>query len=206
MKIVFQGDSITHGGRINSDWDFNHILGHGYVFNIAGEVGARYPEKDYIFINRGISGNRIVDLFARWKEDTINLKPDLLNILIGVNDLLREENDKSTSNKVFERTYRILIEDLKGELPDTKIVLCEPFALDTSNHKLSAETKGDLEIKQKLVREISEKYSAVFIPLQQVLAEASAKKCAEYWLWDGVHPTAAGHYLIAQQWISKLIN
>jgi len=206
MKILFQGDSITDGGRVASDWDFNHTLGHGYIFNIAGEIGATYPERDYVFENRGISGNRVVDLYARWKEDTINLKPDLLSILIGINDLLSEENIKSTSNNVFERTYEFLIEDVKRELPNTKIVLCEPFRIGVDTFKLSDETKNDLIAKQKIVYTIAVKYGAVFVPLQQLFDEACRKKYTEYWLWDGVHPTAAGHYLMAQQWISAVFG
>ena len=203
MKILFQGDSITDGGRLQTDWDFNHILGHGYVFNIAGELGALYPEKDCQFINKGISGNRVVDLYARWREDAINLKPDLLSILIGVNDLFKyNENDNGTSTQVYKRTYAFLIEDLKSELPDTKIILCEPFRLNTSKNVLAENIREDLKEKQSVVYDISKKYNTVFVPLQKMFEEACMKKQADYWLWDGVHPSPAGHYLISKQWIN----
>ena len=204
MKILFQGDSITHGGRVESDWDFNHTLGHGYVFNITGEIIAKNTENDYVFINKGINGNRVVDLYARWKEDTISLKPDLLSILIGSNDLTSEKNFRSTSNKVFERTYDLLIKDIKDELPNTKIVLCEPFRLDlnTDKYKLEVETKEDLLEKQKISYAMSQKYNTAYVPLQSIFNKVALLKPAINWMWDGVHPTAAGHYLIARQWIS----
>src|SRR5476651_1492719 len=85
-RILFQGDSITDGNRGRSA-DPNHILGHGYVFSIASKYGATYPDLDLTFVNRGISGNTVQDLANRWEADTLAIQPDVLSILVGVNDI-----------------------------------------------------------------------------------------------------------------------
>src|SRR3954447_2755189 len=111
--ILFQGDSITDGNR-GRDNALNHIFGHGYVHLIASRLGADYPERQLAFINRGISGNRVVDLYARWQEDTLNLKPDVLSILVGVNDVYMQlANGSGVSAAKFERVYSLLLEEAK---------------------------------------------------------------------------------------------
>ena len=124
--FVFQGDSITDVGRAR-DNDIN--IGLGYPFLFAAKMGRDYPE-EYAYLNRGISGNRIVDLYARIKSDIINLKPDYLSILIGVNDVWHEfSRHNGVDAEKYEKIYSMLIEEVKQALPDIKIIIMEPFLL-----------------------------------------------------------------------------
>lgn len=205
--ILFQGDSITDGSRSRNE-DPNHILGHSYVFILAGKFGYELAGERPHFINRGISGDRVSDLYARWNEDAISLKPDLISMLIGVNDAWRiVEGLPSGATDRFERAYRHLLEETKEVLPHTGLVICEPFALNTG---CTAE-KWELWQKQldeysSIARRLSEEFNAVFVPLQAAFDKAASGTDAAYWLWDGVHPTAAGHELIAREWLSVVQN
>ncbi|MGG4131678.1 SGNH/GDSL hydrolase family protein [Paenibacillus illinoisensis] len=201
--ILFQGDSITDGGRSRND-DPNHFLGHGYAYLISSRLGAELAEKQLTFYNRGVSGDRASDLYARWNEDTFSLKPDLISILIGVNDAWRIiNNEPSGVTDRLGRAYHHLLEETREVLPNTGLVLMEPFILKTG----ATVDKWDawqekIGQYQRLVRELADEFGAVFVPLQDVLNQATEKAEASYWLWDGVHPTAAGHELIARQWLS----
>ncbi|MGF9700155.1 SGNH/GDSL hydrolase family protein [Paenibacillus sp. MABNR03] len=205
--ILFQGDSITDGGRSRND-DPNHFLGHGYAYLISSRLGAELAGKQPRFYNRGVSGDRASDLYARWNEDTFSLKPDLISILIGVNDAWRTMNgEPSGVTDRLGRAYRHLLEETKEVLPGTGLVLMEPFILKTGatveRWDMWQERIGHY---QRLVRELATEFSAVLVPLQDVFNQATEKADASYWLWDGVHPTAAGHELIARQWLSVVQN
>lgn len=200
--ILFQGDSITDGnwGR---DMDLNHILGHGYVYLLASQLGAEFAASQPHFINRGNSGNRVSDLYARWNEDTISLHPDLISILIGVNDATSLiSGDPRGATDRFERIYHQLLSETREVLPETGLVLCEPFILQT---ELTANNWTELRKKtdeyRSIVRELSHTYHTLFVPLQEVFDQAADKVTPEYWMWDGIHPTAAGHELIANEWL-----
>jgi len=200
--ILFQGDSITDGGRARNG-DPSHNLGHSYPYLLASKLGAQYADQQPIFINRGVSGHRVSDLYARWNEDTISLKPDLLSILIGVNDAWRIMNrlPEGVTDR-FERAYRHLLAETREVLPDTALVLCEPFVLQVgATEENWSEWRSKLDHYGEVVRALSDEFGAVFVPLQEVLDQAADKVGARYWLWDGVHPTAAGHQLIADQWL-----
>lgn len=186
-RILFQGDSITDGNR-GRNVDPNHILGHGYVFIIAARHGAAFPERKLDFINRGISGNTVRELEKRWSSDTLELKPDLLSILIGVNDQGR------VSQEDYERIYDKLIIDAKGANPNLKVVLGEPF------WNPSAPRNEDQRQRQEIVRKLAEKHGAAFVPFQRVIDEAAKRAPADYWVWDSVHPTYRGHQLMADEW------
>jgi lysophospholipase L1-like esterase len=125
--ILFQGDSITDGNRSrNNDW--NHVMGHGYAYLVASRLTYQQPEKNFHFYNRGISGNKVTDLAVRWQEDTINLKPDVLSILIGVNDVNSMFTEQDPVNaKKFEEVYRSILLRAKEKLPAVQLVICEPF-------------------------------------------------------------------------------
>lgn len=200
--ILFQGDSITDGNRGRSD-DPNHILGHSYVYIIGGKLGNEFAEKGLRFYNRGISGDRISDLYARWNEDAISLNPDIISIMIGVNDAWKSlKGEPSGVTDRFERAYRHVLEETSEVLPHTKLILCEPFILKTGDIVEQWEA-WDERIKhyQAVVRQLAEQFHAVHVPLQGVFNEAAQRVDASYWLWDGVHPTAAGHDLIAKEWL-----
>jgi lysophospholipase L1-like esterase len=194
--VLFQGDSITDGNRGRSN-DLNHILGHGYQALIASRFGADLPERNLLFINRGISGNRVSDLLGRWQTDAIDLKPDILSILIGVNDL-----NSGVSAEEYERQYDQLLTDTVKALPRIRLVLCEPFGLPVGGKKDNWATyRADLATRQAIVAGLADKYHAPVVHFQRVFDDAARRAPADYWIWDGVHPTYAGHQLMADEWV-----
>ena len=204
--VLFQGDSITDCGR---NRETNNHMGHGYATMAAGALMADNPGA-YQCLNRGISGNRIVDLYARIKFSIINLKPDYLSILIGVNDVWHEcSSQNGVSAEKFEFVYGLLIEEIKQALPDIKIMILEPFCLRGSATVSTEERPGrweyfynEVPLRAQAAKRVAEKYGLVFVPLQSVFDEAERQEPSEgYWLLDGVHPTAAGHELIKRQWL-----
>lgn len=201
--ILFQGDSITDGNRDRGQ-DLNHILGHGYAYIIAGMLGGKYPERNLSFVNRGVSGDRVSDLYARWNEDAISLQPEVLSILIGVNDAWRiMSGEPSGATDRFERAYMHLLAETAEVLPRTRLMLCEPFILPVgATADKWEEWQALLGRYQRITRELAEQFNAVHVPLQDRFNEAAKQKEPAYWLWDGVHPTAAGHHLIAERWMS----
>ena len=204
-RILFQGDSITDAGR-NNDWGHNY--GFGYATMVAGELSFREPYT-YDFVNKGVSGNRIVDLYARIKKDIINFAPDYMSILIGVNDVWHEvESKNGVSAEKFEMVYGLLIEEIKAALPDIKIMILEPFTLPgpvtdpAEKPERYPYIRAEVELRAAAAKRIAEKYGLVFVPLQKKFDEGYANApVPAYWLWDGVHPSAAGHTLIKQEWL-----
>lgn len=208
MCFLFQGDSITDGARGRKLDDLNHVLGHGYAYLLSSRLGFEHPEKNLTFHNRGISGHRIVDLYARWQEDTLNLKPDLLSILIGVNDVNAGIHYASgVPPKKFDRTYRLLLDDVREENPDVALVLMEPFVLEAGfvAEHWDRYREGTAELSV-LAQGIAKDYGAIFVPLQKRFDEAAKIPDVRYWLWDGVHPTWAGHELIARAWMEAVFG
>ncbi|MBB3108782.1 lysophospholipase L1-like esterase [Paenibacillus phyllosphaerae] len=203
--VLFQGDSITDGNR-GRDGDPNHDMGHGYAFAIASLVGDQYPERRIQFLNRGNSGDRVVDLYARWREDALNLQPDVISILVGVNDLHREfANGSGVPADRYERVYRMLIEESKAALPDVTIVLCEPFILPVGQVSANWDAwHSGIRERQQLVQQLAEQTGSIFVRLQASFDAAAELAPPEYWLWDGFHPTPAGHGLLAREWMKQV--
>lgn len=200
MKILFQGDSITDAGRAR-DNDVN--VGVGYPLLVKACLGFEEAGK-YEFVNRGISGNRVVDVYARIKNDIINLKPDVMSILIGVNDVWHEISDSPNGVDAdkYYKIYDMLIEEVKSALPDIKIMIMEPFVLKCS----ATEEKWDYfnsEVKKRaeMAKKIAQKHNLTYIELQNGFDELAKKFEASYWIADGVHPTAMGHEYIKGEWI-----
>jgi lysophospholipase L1-like esterase len=199
--ILFQGDSVTDGGRWRTGSDFNHIMGQDYGYILAAELGAAYPQLHLSFLNRGISGNRVVDLAARWRKDTLDLRPTILSILIGINDTLTSGN-KTESVQEFEDIYNKLLAVTVAGLPYTKIILGEPFLLPVGKHKARYVAEiSELKKRQRVVRRLADTYHLPFIPYQEAFDQACHQAPADYWSWDGVHPTYAGHALMTQAWL-----
>jgi lysophospholipase L1-like esterase len=204
--ILFQGDSITDGNR-GRNTDPNHIMGHGYAFSIASRVGADFPQQKYEFYNRGISGNKVVDLEKRWQADSLDLKPDVLSILVGVNDSTSMVFDwpPAVSPEKYEETYTSLLEQTKVAFPNILFVLCEPFILPVSKVKENWEKyHSDIIKRQCVVRKLASQYNAIFVGFQEVFDKACNKAPADNWIWDGVHPTVAGHELMAREWLKQV--
>lgn len=194
-RILFQGDSITDGNRGRTA-DPNHILGHGYAFIIAAKHGAAFPSQKLTFLNRGISGNKVSDLAARWQKDALDLKPDLLSILIGVND-----DGRNVPMAEYEAGYDKLLTETKAAFPSVKLVLGEPFLLPKGKKKETWEAaKASIEQRQAIVAQLAAKHGVALVKYQQAFDEACKRAPADYWIWDGVHPTYAGHQVMADAW------
>ena len=197
--ILFQGDSITDADRDmkNQIANSEKSLGKGYAMMAAGELFRAHPDLNLQVYNRGISGNKIPDLAARWDKDTIALKPDILSILVGVNDLWHTfafgSKYKATIED-YDKGYRELIARTQKEIPGVKIVICEPFTTRTSDEfKPLAEYRA---VAQKIAKDLS----LTLVPFQAAFDEAVIAAPAEFWLWDGIHPSPAGHALMVETW------
>ena len=205
--ILFQGDSITDTGRSRED---DRGTGVGYATQAIGEIGLKYPGQ-YNFLNRGISGNRVTDLYARIKSDIINLKPDYMSILIGVNDVWLEyafDKNNGVSSEKYEKIYSMLIEEVLEALPNIKIMILEPFVLEGTATTSTEEEperwqifRSEVEKRAATAKRVAEKYNLKFVPLQQKFDEASKGLPSEIFVWEGVHPTHPGHTLIKNEWV-----
>lgn len=201
MKILFFGDSITdmHRDR-DADSSLPLSMGVGYPYVVRSKFADK-NDYSHQFINRGISGNRIVDLYARIKCDVWNHCPDVLSILIGVNDVWHEIfGANGVELERFERMYSMLIEDTLKRLPNLKIMLLEPFVL--KGEATDGAYESFLEVKKyaKVVKALAEKYSLVFVPLQEKFDEMAKIYGDKTFLYDGVHPSIEGSTLIANEW------
>jgi lysophospholipase L1-like esterase len=198
-RILFQGDSVTDAGR---DRESFYATGNGYARLVSAKLGFDQPG-EYEFLNRGVSGNKITNLLARMKRDMINLKPDVMSILVGVNDVWHEaKRGEGNTTELFEQVYELLISEVKKACPDTRILILEPFALYVADAEGDwVQMEADLQEKAAAARRVAERNALEFVPLQIHFDNALTLAPAEYWLQDGVHPTAAGHELIAHAWI-----
>jgi acyl-CoA thioesterase I len=194
--VLFQGDSITDAGRGRED-DGN--LGQGYVNMIAAWFAALHSAQNVRFLNRGISGNRAKDLAARWQADAVNLRPDWISIMIGINDTWRRfDAGDPTPVEQYAAAYRSLLESTRRHL-DARLVLCEPFVLPTPPDRRA--WREDLDPKIHVARDLAREFGAILVPLDGLFAAAATQRDPAFWAADGVHPTQAGHALIAQAWL-----
>ncbi len=201
--ILFQGDSITDCGR-TANGHPTQALGDGYVRLVAREIGQALPNRNLTFVNRGISGNRVTDLAARWRHDTINLKPNFLSILVGVNDALSTARGPVSAER-FEQVYDQLLRDTWTALPKTRIVLCEPFMLPVGMDRPTFEAAlTEVKKRQEVVARLSAKYRLPLVQFQKAFDDASRGAPPPHWSGDGVHPTAAGHQLMAAEWLRTI--
>ncbi len=206
MKILFFGDSITDGMRNRNDLNHFSAYGYGYVMQIAGRLYEENPEF-YQIINRGLSGNRIVDLYARIKEDVWNLAPDCLSVLIGVNDIWHEiRRGAGVDLERYIKVYRMLIEDTKKRLPDTRIILMEPFILKGFETEKEWEEFNVIHVYAEAVENLAKECNVEYVPLQKAFEDAANRFDASYYLIDGIHPNVAGSALIAKEWIKHFKN
>ena len=204
--ILFQGDSITDCGR---NKDYPASLGEGYSTLVASHFSYNNPGA-YRFLNRGVSGNKITDLYARRDADIFKLKPDYMSILIGINDVWHEFADNPTQvyTKRFELFYKMLLKETLQELPNIKIVLLEPFTLPCSTTLALGYDLFSTQVKAmaQSVEKIANEFKLPLIKLQEDFLIASKTLGEEYWTQDGIHPTLAGHTLIANKVIDTFKN
>ena len=202
--IVFQGDSITDAGRNKQHQEANNSgsLGRGYAGLIAAELLGTHPQQNWQCYNRGISGHKVHQLAARWQEDCLDLEPDVLSILIGVNDFWHTlTNDYKGTVDIYDRDLRNLLDLTLAALPDLKLIIAEPFAVDggtaIDNDKWFPAFNGYREAAKNIAKD----YKAAWIPFQKIFDDALELAPVSYWCPDGVHPAPAGNYLMAQAWI-----
>lgn len=197
--VLFQGDSITDAGRQRTD---GANLGSGYANLVTSLFTNKYPEKQAAFLNRGISGDRVVDLERRWEEDCLALKPTWLSVYVGINDTWRRyDRDTPLSTEEYYTTYRRLLSRAKEQL-NANLILVEPFVLPVNESQ--KQWREDLDPKIQAVRELAGEFKALYVPLDGLFAQAAAQTGAAYWAPDGVHPSPAGAALIANAWLQAV--
>ncbi len=195
MRILFQGDSITDGGRDRSD---PHDLGLSYPGYAAKYIRDAYPRADLEFIDLGISGDRTDTLLERWESDAVAIQPDVTSILIGINDAwYHAENKDRVAHTDFERCYRACLESLKTRT-SSKIIILEPFLCYTEEN---AFLRCYLDPKIQIVRKLAREYADAFVPLDGIFAEHSITQLPTHWSDDGVHPNASGAALIGKYYL-----
>lgn len=199
--ILFQGDSITDARRNHKSTVPNDAgaLGNGYPFLLASDLLRDYADPELKVFNRGISGHKVPDLQARWQKDCIDIKPDVLSILVGVNDIWHKLNGRYTGTvKDYEVGFRELLKQTQAKLPNTRIVVCEPFVLrcGSINDKWFPEFDERRAVATKLATELK----LTFVPFQAMFDKATKNAPPAFWARDGVHPSLAGHALMARTW------
>jgi lysophospholipase L1-like esterase len=193
--VLFQGDSITDAGRSREDLN---DLGFGYAALTAAWFSAANPGNRVRFINRGISGHRAGDLRARWKADCLDLKPDWLSIMIGINDTWRRyDSNDPTSVETYKDNFHTLLE--MSAKAGQRLIILEPFLLPVPEDRKG--WRVDLDPKIAAAHELAHEFKAIYVALDGLFAEVSARRDPAFWLPDGVHPSLAGHALIAQAWL-----
>lgn len=181
-------------------------IGQGYPLLVSAKLGAERPG-EYDFYNAGVSGSRVVDLYARIKADAWNKAPDIISILIGANDVWHELGElKNGVDAVrFERIYRMLLSDTLLRCPNVKFLLLEPFVLRTFATDAKWETfRSEISLRALAVKKLSEEFNTGLVLLQSIFDQACSRAPAAYWLGDGIHATPAGHQLIAEAWLQCL--
>lgn len=204
--VLFQGDSITDAGREkekelpNNSWSF----GGGYANLIAAWMLEEMAAKKLTIYNRGISGNKVYQLADRWDKDGLNLKPNVLSILIGVNDYwhFRDGNYDGTP-KIYENDFRKLLTHTMEALPDLKLIICQPFILTETKAVDETWVKPFSEY-QLIAKRIADEFGANWVPFQGAFDKATEVAPASYWTGDGVHPSLAGAQLMAKTWLKSL--
>lgn len=203
--ILFQGDSITDCGRSRKDEATPNLqsqLGAGYVLFTAANILANHADKNLKLYNRGISGNKVFQLAERWNKDCFDLQPNILSILIGVNDFWHTKSNSYTGTvETYTTDYQNLILRTKKTLPNTKIVILEPFIIHGGT-ALDNTWENDFAPYRKAAKKIATDNDLTFVPFQSVFNEALKQAPAAYWGPDGVHPSMAGAQLMAQAWLT----
>lgn len=225
--LLFSGDSITHGNR-GLCMDCNHIFGHGYQYTVASRLALDYCEEMPRFVNKAYSGYTMKMLMEKWNEDVIENKPTIVSLLCGTNDAhqgyLKGYTLQQTADD-YAKNLNESIDRTRESNPDVKFIILEPFYFpldrtytdyrytphpncegyfkrpdeDEPNEQIAYRNEAMKLIRAK-AREIAEAKCDVFVPLADKFEEAFTKAKTEYFIWDGTHPTIAGHELIAREW------
>ena len=201
--VLFQGDSITDTGRNKERQLPNDAssFGNGYALMAGASLLKKLAGKGLTIYNRGISGNKVYQLRDRWNEDCLDLKPDVLSILIGVNDYWHKRNGNYDGTpEVYETDYRALLKQTKEALPNVKLVICEPFSVPGGT-AIGEGWMDEFAPYMKAAKKLAEEFDTFYVPYQQIFEEALKHAPAAYWSPDGVHPSMAGTQLMASAWL-----
>ena len=194
--VLFQGDSITDCGRDRAN---PADLGRGYASLAAAWFSMLHPGLNVRFLNRGIGGNTVKDLEARWLDDCLDLKPAWVSVMVGINEAARRfVYQDPMPPEGYESIYRHILTQAQDQL-DARFILIEPFVLPTDSDR--ALWRTDLDPKIQVVRSLAREFNAVLVPFDGIFAQAAAARDPAFWAADGVHPTPAGHALLAQSWL-----
>lgn len=206
-RLLFIGDSITDMEWGRNEKDRNHYLGHSYVYLIAARLGVDMPQAKLEFFNRGNSGNRLADLRSRWQKDVIDMKPDLLSVLVGVNDRKVKPGGELDFDQ-WEAGYREVLASSRAANADLRIVLLDPFVLKSGWYMTKGgewdKSRVQIERMGAIVGKIAKEFDAVHVATQEVFDAAARAVSPEQWIWDGVHPLPQGHELIARRWLEDV--
>ena len=201
--ILFQGDSITDAGRNRKSNESNNpsALGSGYAFLAAANLLNTFASKNLEIYNKGVSGNKVYQLAERWQADCFDLKPSVLSILIGVNDFWHKHNGNYNGTvEIYETDYRALLKRTKEQLPQVKLVICEPFAV-LGCRAVDATWFPDFDQYRAVSKKLAKEFGAIFVPYQEVFDKACKIAPPTHWTPDGVHPSIAGAQLMADAWM-----
>ena len=199
-KILFQGDSITNAFRMPREINHAYQMGAGYAMILAAHLLSRRPADGLTFVNRGVSGDGLAKMADRWREDCLDLKPDVLSILVGVNDTVGCSRRKDGySVAAFGARYRELLAETRRALPRVQVILCEPFGAPCGT--MTPAMIADVTERGREVRRIAAETGAVFVPFGSAFRRAFHKAPPEYWAYDGIHATAAGFGLMVAAWL-----
>ncbi|MDB5261634.1 MAG: lysophospholipase [Adhaeribacter sp.] len=204
--ILFQGDSITDAGRKKDNMEFNNpsALGSGYAFLAASDLLLRQASKNLRIYNKGISGNKVYQMADRWETDALALKPDVLSIMIGVNDFWHTLTNNYTGTiQTYRDDYKKLLDRTKQQLPEVKLIIGEPFGV-TGIKSVTEKWYPAFNEYRQVSREMADAYGAAFIPYQSIFDKALKAAPGVYWTYDGVHPSLAGARLMAEAWLETI--
>jgi lysophospholipase L1-like esterase len=199
--VLFQGDSITDAGRDRGVAAPNvaGALGSGYPLLVAAAALAAHPDRALRFYNRGVSGDKVPDLEQRWATDALALQPDVLSILVGVNDFWHRLTHGYTGTvEDYEKQYAALLDKTRRALPQVRLVVLEPFVLRCG--AVDERWFPEFDARRAAAARVAQGAAATLVPLQAVFDDLSRSVAPTYWSGDGVHPTMAGHAAIAEQW------
>jgi len=204
--VLFQGDSITDCQRSRSATTPNERagLGFGYASRIVARLREAGRAADLRFHNRGVSGDRVPDLAARWQEDCLDLQPDVLSILVGVNDMWHGlQGSYADTPESFEQGYRELLARTRAALPAVKLIICEPFVVRCG--AVDGQWFPEFDNRRVAVRRLAGEFDAAFVGFQSAFDRAVEGTSPADWCDDGVHPTFAGHEMMADVWLEAVV-
>ena len=200
MKILFQGDSVTDAGRDRSD---PHDMGNGYPRFASAMIQDSFPDTEFEFVNLGISGNRTEHLVARLESDFIEIQPDIVSIMIGINDVWHHYAHEfvETTDEQFEKNYRFVLDAIKSRT-NARILMIQPFLLETVDPAKQVLCE-ELARKQAIIKRLADEYADAYLPLDEILHQEVDADPAEY-SRDGVHPTPDGACRIGEAYLGAI--